>query len=119
MTNSRLTDPEILELRFPVVVEEFSIRQDSGGKGKKRGGNGVIRKIRFLEPMIAGILSNRRRVFSFGIENGGSGKVGKNYIKKSDTTVEKLGSQATVEINRGDTFIIETPGGGGYGEIDN
>ncbi len=118
MTNSRLTDPEVLELRFPVVVEEFSIRQDSGGKGDRQGGNGVVRKIRFLEQMTAGILSNRRRTFPFGIAGGKSGKVGKNYIRKSDRTIEKLDSQAAVEMQPGDMFIIETPGGGGYGAID-
>jgi N-methylhydantoinase B len=117
MTNSRLTDPEILELRFPVVVEEFSIRQDSGGKGINQGGNGVVRKIRFLEPMTAGILSNRRHILPFGLAGGTPGKAGANYIKKSNNLIEKLASKATVKIYTGDTFVIKTPGGGGYGEI--
>jgi N-methylhydantoinase B len=115
MTNSRLTDPEILELRFPVVVEEFSIRQHSGGTGINQGGNGVIRKIRFLESMTAGILSNRRHVLPFGLAGGTPGKAGVNYIKKSNNTIEKLDSKATVEMYPGDIFVVETPGGGGYG----
>jgi len=117
MTNSHLTDPEVLELRFPVVLEEFSIRQNSGGKGINQGGNGVVRKIRFLEQMTAGILSNRRHILPFGMEGGTPGKAGANHLKKLDNTIEKLDSKATVEMNPGDTFIIETPGGGGYGKM--
>ncbi len=117
MTNSRLTDPEVLELRFPVLLEEFSIREASGGKGINRGGNGVIRKVRFLEGMTAGILSNRRSFAPFGLIGGTAGKTGRNYLKKQDCTIEELGSKATVEMQPGDTFIIETPGGGGYGKI--
>ena len=116
MTNSRLTDPEILELRFPVILEEFSIRKNSGGKGINQGGNGTVRKIRFLEPMTAGILSNRRRVLPFGLAGGEAGKTGKNYIQTSNNTIKKLDSKATVKINSHDTFVIETPGGGGYGK---
>lgn len=115
MTNSRLTDPEVLESRFPVIVEEFSIRQNSGGIGINRGGNGVVRKIRFLAEMTAGILSNRRYTSPFGLEGGSPGKVGRNYVEKSDNTVEELDSKATIEMQPGDTFVIETPGGGGYG----
>ena len=117
MTNSRLTDPEVLELRFPVLLEEFSIREASGGKGINCGGNGVIRKVRFLEKMTAGILSNRRSFAPFGLMGGTAGKTGRNYLKKQDCTIEELGSKATVEMQPGDTFIIETPGGGGYGKI--
>jgi N-methylhydantoinase B/oxoprolinase/acetone carboxylase alpha subunit len=116
MTNSRLTDPEILELRFPVFVEEFSIRPDSGGKGIHHGGNGVVRKLRFLTKMTAGILSNRRQILPFGLAGGNPGKAGRNYVKKQDNTIEELASKATVEMQPGDTFIIETPGGGGYGK---
>ena len=119
MTNSRLTDPEVLESRFPVVVEEFSIRQRSRGKGANQGGNGVVRKIVFKEAMTAGILSNRRHVSPFGLSGGNVGKKGKNYVVKSDNTVKKLDSTATVQMQPGDVFIIETPGGGGYGEINN
>ncbi|WP_319421684.1 hydantoinase B/oxoprolinase family protein [Pleurocapsa sp. FMAR1] len=115
MTNSRLTDPEVLELRFPVLLEEFSIRENSGGKGFKYGGNGVVRKIRFLENMTAGILSNRRRILPFGLAGGEAGKAGENYVQQNET-IEKLDSKATVEMQPGDTFVIETPGGGGYGK---
>ncbi|BAU64314.1 hydantoinase B/oxoprolinase family protein [Stanieria sp. NIES-3757] len=113
MTNSRLTDPEVLELRFPVVLESFSIRPESGGKGQYCGGDGVVRKIRFLEPMSAAILSSRRVIPSFGLAGGEAGKVGKNYVERQDGTIEELASTATVKMQPGDTFVIETPGGGG------
>lgn len=115
MTNSRLTDPEVLEFRYPVLVESFSIRPDSGGKGKHKGGNGMIRKIRFLEPMTANILSNHRIIPTFGLAGGEPGKVGRNSVQREDGTVEEVESTATVEMKSGDIFIIETPGGGGYG----
>lgn len=115
MTNSRLTDPEVLEMRFPVLIEEFSIRENSGGKGLFNGGNGVIRKIKFLEEMTAGILSQKRVIPPFGLAGGKAGKTGNNYVKRRDKTIEKLGSNGTVKIEIDDTFIIETPGGGGYG----
>ncbi|MGF1590384.1 MAG: hydantoinase B/oxoprolinase family protein [Pleurocapsa sp.] len=115
MTNSRLTDPEILEQRFPVLLEEFSIRQNSGGTGRHCGGNGVVREVRFLAKMTAGILSNRRRILPFGLAGGTAGKAGRNYIKKHNGITEELGSKATVEMQTGDTLVIETPGGGGYG----
>ncbi|NES40417.1 hydantoinase B/oxoprolinase family protein, partial [Moorena sp. SIO2C4] len=115
MTNSRLTDPEVLEWRFPVLLDRFGIRPDSGGKGVHCGGNGVIRKIRFLEPMTAGILSGRRVVKPFGLNGGEAGALGKNYVERKDGTVEELGSTGVVEMNTGDVFVIETPGGGGYG----
>jgi N-methylhydantoinase B/oxoprolinase/acetone carboxylase alpha subunit len=118
MTNSRLTDPEVLEWRFPVLLESFCIRPDSGGRGKHRGGNGVIRRIRFLEPMSAAILSSRRKIAPFGLQGGDAGKVGKNYIERSDGTIEELGSTAIATMNPGDVFVIETPGGGGYGIAD-
>ena len=115
MTNSRLSDPEILEQRFPVLLEEFGIRHHSGGKGLNSGGNGVIRKVRFLTEMTAGILSNRRHVSPYGISGGAAGKMGRNYVIKQDNTVEELDSQATVEMQPGEIVAIETPGGGGYG----
>ncbi|HBY79925.1 MAG TPA: 5-oxoprolinase, partial [Cyanobacteria bacterium UBA11148] len=115
MTNSRLTDPEVLEWRFPVVLERFSIRTNSGGKGHHVGGNGVIRKIRFLEPMTAAILSGHRVIAPFGLEGGEVGIVGRNYVERKDGIVEELGSTAMVEMQPGDVFVIETPGGGGYG----
>jgi 5-oxoprolinase (ATP-hydrolysing) len=118
MTNSRLTDPEVLEWRFPVLLESFGIRPNSGGKGQHHGGNGVIRRLRFLEPMTAAILSSHRVVPPFGLQGGEAGVVGKNYVERSDGTVEELGSTAIVEMNAGDVFIIEAPGGGGYGSLD-
>jgi 5-oxoprolinase (ATP-hydrolysing) len=118
MTNSRLTDPEVLEWRFPVLLESFGIRPNSGGNGRHLGGNGVIRRVRFLEPMTAGILSGRRVVAPFGLQSGEAGAVGRNYVERSDGTVEELGSTAVVEMNPGDVFTIETPGGGGYGSLN-
>ncbi|MEW6491192.1 MAG: hydantoinase B/oxoprolinase family protein [Cyanobacteriota bacterium] len=114
MTNSRLTDPEVLEWRFPVLLENFCIRPQSGGKGKHHGGDGVIRRLRFLEPMTAAILSSRRVVPAFGLHGGEAGATGRNYVEHWDGTVEELGSTAVVEMNVGDVFVIETPGGGGY-----
>ena len=118
MTNSRLTDPEVLEFRYPVLVEEFKIRENSGGKGQYSGGNGVIRNIKFLEPMTANILSSHRKISPFGLAAGEVGKVGKNCVKRKDGTEEILNSTATVEMESGDHFIIETPGGGGFGSSD-
>ncbi len=115
MTNSRLTDPEILEWRFPVLLEQFAIRADSGGKGKGKGGNGVIRKIKFLEPMTAAILSSSRAIASFGLKGGASAQTGRNYVIKSNGDILDLPSTATVRMESGDIFAIETPGGGGYG----
>ncbi|MEY2832355.1 MAG: hypothetical protein RLZZ574_1613 [Cyanobacteriota bacterium] len=115
MTNSLLTDPEVLESRYPVILESFSIREGSQGKGKYSGGNGVVRKVRFLSSMTAGILSSHRVVPSFGLNDGEAGKVGKNYVIRQDQSIEVLGSTATVEMQPGDTFVIETPGGGGWG----
>jgi 5-oxoprolinase (ATP-hydrolysing) len=116
MTNSRLTDPEVLEWRFPVILENFAIREHSGGKGKFHGGNGVIRRLRFLENMTAGILANHRVIPPFGLSGGEAGMVGKNYVERNNGTVEELGSKGVVEMNPEDIFVIETPGGGGYGE---
>jgi N-methylhydantoinase B len=117
MTNSRLTDPEVLETRYPIQVESFSLRSDSGGKGKYTGGNGVIRRLKFLEPMTANILSSHRLIPPFGLDGGDSGKVGRNWIKRENGTEENLGNTATVEMQPGDVFIIETPGGGGFGKV--
>ncbi|AFZ15396.1 5-oxoprolinase (ATP-hydrolyzing) [Crinalium epipsammum PCC 9333] len=117
MTNSRLTDPEVLETRYPVQVESFSLRPNSGGNGKHSGGNGVIRQIRFLEPMTANILSNHRITPPFGLQGGEAGQIGRNWIQRQDGTQENLNSTATVEMQPGDIFVIETPGGGGFGKI--
>ena len=116
MTNSRLTDPEVLELRFPVILEAFSIRRGSGGKGAHRGGDGTIRRVRFREPMTASILANRRRVPPFGLEGGEPGALGLTTVERADGSTESYGGTATVELAPGDAFIIETPGGGGFGE---
>jgi 5-oxoprolinase (ATP-hydrolysing) len=115
MTNSRLTDPEVLEWRFPVLLESFGIRPDSGGRGSHHGGNGVIRRLRFLRTMTAAILSGRRVVAPFGVQGGGSATVGRNSVERSNGIIEELSSTATVEMQPGDVFVIETPGGGGYG----
>ena len=115
MTNSRLTDPEVLETRFPVRVEQFAIRRGSGGSGAWHGGDGAVRSIRFLEPMRAGILANRRRVPPFGLAGGGDGAVGVNRVERADGRVERLGGTTELAIGAGDVIVIETPGGGGYG----
>ncbi|HEX5184170.1 MAG TPA: hydantoinase B/oxoprolinase family protein [Allosphingosinicella sp.] len=117
MTNSRLTDPEILETRFPVLLERFAIRLGSGGEGRRRGGDGVERCIRFREPMHAAILSNRRRVAPRGIEGGGNALAGINRVVRADGRVETLSATASAEMAPGDMFVIETPGGGGYGAL--
>jgi 5-oxoprolinase (ATP-hydrolysing) len=116
MTNSRLTDPEVLEWRFPVLLQQFGIRPNSGGMGKHRGGNGIIRRIQFLETMTAAILSGHRQIPPFGLNGGKPGLVGKNTVIRQDGNIEELGSTATVEMQPGDIFAIETPGGGGYGQ---
>ncbi|MEB3882382.1 hydantoinase B/oxoprolinase family protein [Lyngbya sp. CCY1209] len=115
MTNSRLTDPEVLEWRYPVIVEEFGIRPHSGGRGRHRGGNGIIRRIRFLEPMTAAVLSGHRIIPPFGLDGGEPGAVGCNTVTRRDGIVEELGSTAIAQMRPGDRLAIETPGGGGYG----
>ncbi len=116
MTNTRLTDPEILELRFPVTLESFKIRKKSGGQGKWHGGNGTIRKLRFEKTITAVILSNRRKVAPFGLNGGKSGKKGINKIIRSDGTIEKLKYADKRIMKKGDVLEIHTPGGGGYGK---
>ena len=118
MTNSRLTDPEVLESRFPVLVESFAIRPGSGGAGRWRGGDGVERRIRFCEAATAGILSNRRIVPPFGLAGGRAGAVGINHVERADGSVEAIGGTATVDMGFGDVFCVATPGGGGYGEAE-
>jgi 5-oxoprolinase (ATP-hydrolysing) len=115
MTNSRLTDPEILEFRFPVRLESYAIRPGSGGAGRWHGGNGGVRQVRFLEPMTAAILSNNRIYAPFGMAGGGPGERGINTVVRADGSVEQVGHIGKVEMAAGDMFVIETPGGGGYG----
>lgn len=115
MTNSRLTDPEVLEWRFPVRLESFSIRRGSGGAGAHRGGDGVERRIRFLERMTAVILANRRRVAPFGLQGGQNGSPGANWVERAEGTREEFGGTHEVSLRPGDVFVIQTPGGGGYG----
>jgi 5-oxoprolinase (ATP-hydrolysing) len=117
MTNSRLTDPEVLEWRFPVLLESFSIRKGSGGRGAHNGGDGVVRRLRFLEAMSAAILANRRRVPPFGLAGGEPGALGRTYVERTSGEHIELGSTEAVEMQPGDTFTIETPGGGGFGNI--
>lgn len=114
MTNSRLTDPEVLEWRFPVLLESFTIRKGSGGEGHYRGGDGVVRRIRFREAMTASILSGHRRVPPYGMAGGQAGQTGQNFVQRFDGKRENLAGTAEVEMQAGDVFVIETPGGGGY-----
>ena len=116
MTNSRMTDVEVFEQNFPVIVESFSVRKGSGGDGKWHGGDGTIRKIRFTENVDAAILSNHRRIAPFGVDNGACGMTGTNRIERSDGSIDELSGTATVQLNAGDVFVIETPGGGGFGK---
>ena len=115
MTNSRLTDPEILEFRFPVRLESYAIRAGSGGAGRWHGGNGGVRRISFLEPMTAAILSNNRLHAPFGMAGGEPGAKGRNLVERADGRVETLGHIGKTDMAAGDVFVIETPGGGGYG----
>jgi 5-oxoprolinase (ATP-hydrolysing) len=116
MTNSRLTDPEVLEWRFPVLLESFEIRRGSAGAGRWRGGNGAVRRVRFLQAMTAAILSGNRRVAPHGMAGGRAAKVGRNWVRRSGGETTELDSCDRIEMDRGDCFVIETPGGGGYGE---
>jgi 5-oxoprolinase (ATP-hydrolysing) len=115
MTNSRLTDPEILETRLPVRLDQFAIRRGSGGQGAHRGGDGVVRAVTFLEPMRANILADRRRVAPRGIMGGSDAQAGRNWVERVDGSVEMLTATASAEMQPGDRFVIETPGGGGLG----
>ena len=116
MTNSRMTDPEVLEFRYPVRLESYAIRQGSGGTGQWKGGNGGVRRVRFLEPMTASILSNARLRGAFGLAGGGAGAVGINRVVRADGRVEELAHIGQVDMLPGDIFEIHTPGGGGYGQ---
>ncbi|WP_086831915.1 hydantoinase B/oxoprolinase family protein [Streptomyces sp. NRRL B-24572] len=115
MTNSRLTDPEILEWRHPVRVDAFAVREDSGGRGRWRGGHGVERRLRFLEPMTLALLTGHRRVPPYGMAGGEPGALGENLVERADGTVEHLEGAATTEVGPDDVLVLRTPGGGGYG----
>ncbi|MEX2631331.1 MAG: hydantoinase B/oxoprolinase family protein, partial [Tistlia sp.] len=115
MTNSRLTDPEVLEWRFPVLLESFRIREGSGGRGKHHGGDGTIRRLRFLEPMTAAILSSHRTVPPFGLKGGEDGQCGANWVERADGTREEMGGTDKKELGVGDVLVVQTPTGGGYG----
>jgi 5-oxoprolinase (ATP-hydrolysing) len=115
MTNSRLTDPEVLEWRFPVRLDSYRIRAGSGGAGTHRGGDGGERRVRFLEPMTAVMLANHRRVPPFGLAGGRPGEPGRNWVERSDGGREEFGATCQVDMRAGDVFVIQTPGGGGFG----
>jgi 5-oxoprolinase (ATP-hydrolysing) len=117
MTNSRLTDPEVLEYRFPVILDEFKIRENSGGAGKHKGGEGIERKVRFLEPMTATLLTGHRQVAPYGMAGGEAGSVGMNIIERANGEQDNLGTTAEVALDIGDSIIIKSPGGGGYGKL--
>jgi 5-oxoprolinase (ATP-hydrolysing) len=115
MTNSRLTDPEVLEWRFPVLLEEFAIRRGSGGDGRWRGGDGVVRRIRFREPMTVSTLSGHRRIPPYGLAGGSPGALGANRVERADGSITHLAGCDSVDVQAGDILVIETPGGGAYG----
>jgi 5-oxoprolinase (ATP-hydrolysing) len=116
MTNTRMTDPEVLETRFPVRVDEFSIRQGSGGAGEYTGGNGIVRRLRFLEPMTVTVLSSHRKVAPHGAAGGGEASVGENSVERVDGLINELKGNDEVQLTIGDVFVMKTPGGGGYGK---
>ena len=115
MTNSRLTDPEVLEWRYPVLLEGHEIRRGSGGAGRRRGGDGARRRIRFLEPMTVTTLSSHRRVPPYGMAGGAPGALGRQWVERADGTVTPMKGCDSLHVGAGDVFVIETPGGGGYG----
>lgn len=119
MTNSRLTDPEVLEWRFPVRLESFAIRRGSGGHGRHSGGDGAERRIRFLEAMTAVMLANHRRIAPFGLEGGEPGALGRNWVERAGYPAhgahEEFGATCEVAMQSHDVFVIQTPGGGGFG----
>ena len=115
MTNTRSTDPEVLETRFPVRLEEFSIRKNSGGKGNYSGGDGVTRKLRFLEPMTVTTLCSHRKIKPFGVNGGNPGECGREWLETNDGKIVNLKGNDSCQVKENDLFIMETPGGGGFG----
>ena len=115
MTNTRMTDLEVLESRFPVLLESFCLRRGSGGQGLRSGGDGVVRRLRFLEASTLSLLTSKRKEVPYGLAGGGDGLCGRNVVERADGGVEELGGNAQTEMGVGDTFVMETPGGGGFG----
>jgi 5-oxoprolinase (ATP-hydrolysing) len=115
MTNTRLTDPEVLEFRFPVVLEDFHIRPNSGGHGRWKAGDGIYRRIRFLERMDCAILSGHRRVPPFGLAGGAPGQIGENWVRRIDGSMQRLEGCDQTVLDAGEAVIIQTPTAGGYG----
>jgi 5-oxoprolinase (ATP-hydrolysing) len=119
MTNTRMTDPEVLERRYPVRLHEFSILRGSGGAGKYRGGDGVVRRIEFLRPVELSLISQRRGPHPpYGVEGGGPGELGRNTVIRADGRREPLGGFAHLSVSTGDIVVVETPGGGGFGNAE-
>jgi len=118
MTNSRLTDPEILEGEFPVLLREFAIRRGSGGIGRYHGGDGIVRRLEFRRALAGALLANHRRIAPFGLAGGGAAARGEGYIRRADGAVERLAATARFEVQSGDELTILTPGGGGFGTPD-
>ena len=115
MTNTRMTDPEVLETRFPVRVEEFSVRHGSGGIGKFNGGDGIVRRLRFLEPMTVTVLTSHRIIPPHGAAGGGTGATGENSVERANGQTETLRGNDAIQVKTGDIFVLQSPGGGGYG----
>ena len=115
MTNTRMTDPEVLEMRYPVRMENFAIRHASGGAGNFHGGDGTERRLLFLEPMTATIVSSRRTVAPFGLAGGSDGAVGEQWVERAHGDTLTLAGTARVDLKPGDAVVIRTPGGGGFG----
>ena len=116
MTNTRMTDPEVLELRYPVRLEAFAVRRGSGGAGRHRGGDGAVRRIRFNEPMTAVVVASRRTVAPFGLAGGADGAPGRQWVERADGTALKMTGTDRAELGAGDVLVVETPGGGGFGK---
>jgi 5-oxoprolinase (ATP-hydrolysing) len=115
MTNTRITDPEVLESRYPVVLEVFALRPGSGGRGRWSGGDGLVRQYRFLEPVTVSLLTERREVSPWGLEGGQDGARGINRVRHLDGDWEKIGAKCSVDLEAGGRLRVETPGGGGFG----
>lgn len=118
MTNTRLTDPEVMEHKFPLRVTQFAIRAGSGGRGKHRGGHGVIRALQFLEPLTVSLLTQRRGPYPpYGLAGGSAGAVGVNWLKPAGQPRQQLANRVQIQVNANDELIIETPGGGAFGAL--